>query len=73
MEINRQAARENAMLSQMHQQTPFARTYYTGEVGTPDRMQHTEFHPLIQAMLFGSAPQGGGGGGKGGRRSPGAM
>ena len=59
MDINRQAALENAMLSQMHQQTPFARTHYTGEVGTPGRMQHTEFHPLIQAMLFGS---GGGGG-----------
>ncbi len=58
MDINRQAALENAMLSQMHQQTPFARSYYTGEVGTPGRMQHTEFHPLIQAMLFGA---GGGG------------
>ena len=79
MELNREAARENALLSQMNQQTPFARTYYTGEIGTPGRTQYTELHPILQSILFGS--QGGSGwgpfpnqqpdsyftGGKGGR------
>ena len=59
MDLNRDVMRQNALYSQIGQRTPFAQTYYTGEIGGPDRQQHTQFHPLIQALLFG-AGQGGG-------------
>ena len=59
MDLNRDVMRQNALYSQIGQRTPFAQTYYTGQIGGPDRQQHTQFHPIVQALLFGGAGGGG--------------
>ena len=61
MDVNRQAALDNARMSQITQQTPFGRTFYTGNLHDGSRQQHTELHPMLMNILFG-APMGGRGG-----------
>ena len=59
--FNQQAALDSARMNQVNQLSPFARTYWTGQPGSANRTQRTEFHPAIQSIIFG----GGGGGGFG--------
>ena len=51
---NRQAALDSARLNQINQLTPWAGTYWTGEVGSPDRTQHTVYNPALNQAIFGS-------------------
>lgn len=62
-DYNRRAALDSARFNQVNQWTPFGGTYWTGEIGSPDRTQHTVFNPIIARMLFGSSyhPHFGGG------------
>ena len=51
---NRQAALDSARLNQINQWTPFGGTYWTGEIGSPDRTQHTVYNPALNQAIFGS-------------------
>ena len=53
MDLNRDVMRQNAMYSQINQNTPFGSTYWTGEIGSPDRTQHTQFNPMVQSIFGG--------------------
>lgn len=61
---NRQAALDSARLNQVNQWTPFGGTYWTGEIGSPNRAQHTVLNPMLGRILFGGGyhPHFGGGG-----------
>ena len=48
---NTQAAQESAGLNQVTQRSPYGSTYWTGEIGSPDRTQHTTFAPAIQRQF----------------------
>lgn len=43
----------NARFNQINQITPFGSTYYTGEIGTPNRTQHTVLDPVITGISDG--------------------
>ena len=58
--LNRQAALDSARINQISQYTPWAGSYWTGEIGSPDRAQHTVYNPALAGMIFGG-PGGGGG------------
>ena len=53
-DLNRQAAMEAARMNQINQQTPWGGTYWTGEIGSPDRTQHTLLNPALGQIIFGS-------------------
>ena len=60
-DLNLQAARNSAQLSQVDQSNPFLQSRWTGEIGTPGRQQTTKFQPWLSNVLFGGGgPQGGG-------------
>ena len=61
-EFNREAARESALMNQINQVTPWGQQRWTGELGSPDRTQHTILNPLLGEIIFGS------GGGMGGQQ-----
>ena len=48
---NKEAAEHSAGLNQVTQQSPYGSTYWTGEIGTPDRTQHTTLSPALQQQL----------------------
>jgi len=49
--INKEAVREQALHSQIGQQTPFGTIQYTGEIGSPERTMHTALDPADQGAL----------------------
>jgi hypothetical protein len=49
-QANKEAVRESALVNQIGTQGPWGKTYYTGEVGAPDRTQVTELSPESQAV-----------------------
>ena len=61
-EFNSAAARESALMNQINQVTPWGQQRWTGELGSPDRTQHTILNPLLGEIIFG------GGGGMGGQQ-----
>ena len=58
-QLNRQAAYDSARLNQVNQYNPFARTTWSGAIGSPDRTQHVAYNPILSRIMFGA---GGGGG-----------
>ena len=68
-ELNLDAARNSAQLSQVNQENPFMRREWTGEIGSPNRTQTTSYQPWLSNILFG---QGGPGGTMTGGATPGA-
>ena len=66
--FNTQAAMDSARMNQVNQWTPFGGTYWTGEIGSPNRAQHTVVNPILGRILFGGSyhPHFPGMGGKGG-------
>ena len=66
--LNREAAYDSARLNQINQWTPWGGSYWTGEIGDPNRTQHTVYNPTVGRILFGDTyhPHFGGSGGMGG-------
>ena len=59
--LNRQAALDSMRFNQINQVTPWTSRYWTGDIGSPNRTQHTAYNPILSSIIFG------GGGGKGGQ------
>ena len=69
-ELNLDAARNSAQLSQVNQENPFMRREWTGEIGSPNRTQTTSYQPWLSNILFGPGGPGGGMMGQGGAGTP---
>ena len=75
-EYNRKAAEDSARFNQINQCHAVGQYgYWSGEIGSPDRTQHTDYNPTLQRILFGDTYHphfGGGGGGRETRRRRGS-
>ena len=49
------AARRSAELNQINRWTPWGGEYWTGDIGGPDRTQHTVYNPVLGSILFGDS------------------
>ena len=52
--INREAILESAIHNQINRNTPWGVQTWTGEIGSPNRTQHTFLHPQDEARLRGT-------------------
>lgn len=50
-QVNKQAAVDSAQVNQYGVQSPYGKTYYTGQIGTPERTQITELTPEGQKQF----------------------
>lgn len=50
-DANREAIEQSARYNQINQVGPYGKTYYTGELGSPNRTQVTELSPAEQRQL----------------------
>ena len=48
---SKEAAHDSALYNQMGQVNPFGRIWYTGEIGSPNRVQHSELAPGFAGHL----------------------
>ena len=53
MGFNREAAEQSAMMNQITQSSPWGHSYWTGDIGQPNRAQHTALSPQLGRILFG--------------------
>ena len=57
--LNRQAALDSMRFNQINQVTPWTSRYWTGDIGSPNRTQHTAYNPILQSIIFGGNNKGG--------------